>query len=29
MPLTDLTIQDVYAALVNDSARNALIAADL
>ena len=27
--MTDLTIQDVYAALVNDSARNALIAADL
>ena len=27
--LTDLTIQDVYAALVKDSARNALIAADL
>lgn len=25
----DMTIQDVYAALVNDSARNALIAADL
>jgi superfamily II DNA or RNA helicase len=27
--MTDLTIQDVYAALVKDSARNALIAADL
>jgi superfamily II DNA or RNA helicase len=27
--MTDQTIQDVYAALVNDSARNALIAADL
>lgn len=27
--ITDLTIQDVYAALVNDSARNAMIAADL
>ena len=27
--ITDLTIQDAYAALVNDSARNALIAADL
>jgi superfamily II DNA or RNA helicase len=27
--MTDLTIQDVYAALVNDSARNSLIAADL
>lgn len=27
--IPDLTIQDVYAALVNDSARNALIAADL
>jgi superfamily II DNA or RNA helicase len=27
--MTDLTIQDVYAALVNDSARNALIAADI
>ena len=27
--MTDLTIQDVYATLVNDSARNALIAADL
>jgi len=27
--MTDLTIQDVYAALVRDSALNALIAADL
>jgi len=27
--MTDLTIQDVYAALVNDSARNAMIGADL
>lgn len=27
--MVDLTIQDVYAALVNDSARNSLIAADL
>lgn len=27
--MTDLTIQDVYAALVNDAARHALIAADL
>ena len=27
--MTDPTIQDVYAALVNDSARNAMIAADL
>jgi len=27
--VTDLTIQDVYAALLNDSARNTLIAADL
>ncbi|MGH9622131.1 MAG: TOTE conflict system archaeo-eukaryotic primase domain-containing protein [Bryobacteraceae bacterium] len=27
--MADLTIQDVYAALVNDSARNVLIAADL
>jgi hypothetical protein len=27
--IADLTIQDVYAALVNDPARNALIAADL
>lgn len=27
--MADLTIQDVYAALVNDSARNALIVADL
>ena len=27
--MTDLTIQDVYATLVSDSARNALIAADL
>ncbi len=27
--MADLTIQDVYAALVNDPARNALIAADL
>ena len=27
--VTDLTIQDVYAALVNDSARNTLIAADI
>jgi superfamily II DNA or RNA helicase len=27
--MTDLAIQDVYAALINDSARNAMIAADL
>ena len=27
--MADLTIQDVYAALINDSARNAMIAADL
>jgi len=27
--LTDVTIQDIYAALVNDASRNEMIAADV